>query len=63
MAPPAKTSGYVASMAAAMAPPADSPVTKTRSLSNPCDVTIALIICRIEWTSPSHVVHRPPETS
>jgi len=29
MAPPAKTSGYVASITEAMAPPAERPVTKT----------------------------------
>lgn len=34
-APPANTSGYVASSAEAIAPPADSPVTYTRDGSEP----------------------------
>src|SRR2546421_9306954 len=53
MAPPAKTSGYVASITEAMAPPAERPVTNTlrRSVANvamACS-TISLIESASPW--------------
>ena len=52
IAPAANTSGYVASMAAAIAPPADSPVMDTRFRSIPCAPIVFSIICRIDSASP-----------
>jgi hypothetical protein len=51
-APPANTSGYAASIAAVIAPPADRPVTYTRRGSAPKRVTAASTICRIDSASP-----------
>src|SRR5215831_5179498 len=52
IAPPAKTSGYVASMTDAMAPPAERPVTNTRVRSTPKFTMARSTISRIDNASP-----------
>ncbi len=52
MEPPAKTSGYAASRFAAIPPPAERPVTYTRSASEPyCDRAL-VTICATDAASP-----------
>ena len=52
MAPPAKTSGYVANMTAAIAPPAERPVMNTLRRSTPNVAMACSTICWIESASP-----------
>src|SRR6266540_3288379 len=52
IAPPANTSGYDASMTAAIAPPADRPVTNTRPASEPRSLSVRSTICLIDNASP-----------
>ncbi len=53
MAPPANSSGYVASITAVMAPPAERPVMKTRDAFSAWFSTMVAIIDAMEAASPS----------
>src|SRR5689334_23073241 len=59
MAPPAKSSGYVASITEAMAPPAERPVTNILLASAPNVLTACSTICLIESASPCPRVMSP----